>query len=211
MKKFFITGLLIWAPLAITIWVMIWMLSVLDGVFGLVMNTLSALLPLSLRPALTEFRQLPGVGIGIVLLGILITGAFAANMFGQWALRQWDKLMARIPIVKSIYSSVKQVFDTVFATNGHAFRKALLVQYPRSGVWTIAFLTGTPGEEFTRYLDQDYISVYLPTTPNPTSGFFLMMPRNEVIELNITTDEALKYIVSMGVVPPKITHANHHL
>lgn len=210
MKKFFITGLLIWAPLAITIWVMIWMLSLLDGVFGLLMNTLSALLPLSLRPALTEFRNLPGVGIGIVLLGILVTGAFAANMFGQWALRQWDKLMARIPIVKSIYSSVKQVFDTVFATNGHAFRKALLVQYPRPGVWTIAFLTGTPGEEFTRYLDQDYISVYLPTTPNPTSGFFLMMPRNEVIELNITTDEALKYIVSMGVVPPKIAHANHH-
>jgi uncharacterized membrane protein len=210
MKKFFITGLLVWAPLAITIWLMIWMLSLLDGVFGLVMNTLSALLPLSLKPALIEFRNLPGVGIGIVLFGILITGAFAANIFGQWALRQWDKLMTRIPIVKSIYSSVKQVFDTVFAANGHAFRKALLVQYPRPGVWTIAFLTGAPGEEFTRHLDQDYISVYLPTTPNPTSGFFLMMPRSEVIELNITTDEALKDIVSMGVVPPKTPHINRN-
>lgn len=205
-KKYFVAGLIVWAPLAITLWVIIWMLGMLDDMFGVVMRAVTAVAPNTLRPALEEFRDLPGVGILIVLLGILSTGAFAANIVGQWALRQWDKILVRIPIVKSIYFSVKQVSDTLFASNGHAFRQALLVQYPRPGMWTIAFLTGAPGGDVANHLRGDYVSVYLPTTPNPTSGFFLMLARDEVIPLEMSVDEALKYIVSMGVVTPMHIH-----
>jgi uncharacterized membrane protein len=126
----------------------------------------------------------------------------ARNYFGQRLVNFWEGLLARIPVVKSIYYGVKQVSDTVFSSSGQAFRKALLVQYPREGCWTIAFLTGQPGGDAARHLQGDYISVYVPTTPNPTSGFFLMVPRQDAIELDMSVDEALKYIISMGVVAP---------
>jgi uncharacterized membrane protein len=124
------------------------------------------------------------------------------NIFGQWWLRQWDRLLHKIPIVKSVYSSVKQVSDTLFSSNGNAFREAVLVQYPRQGSWTIAFVTGRPGGEVAQHLTGGYVSVYVPTTPNPTSGFFLMMQRTDVVPLAMSVDEALKYIISMGVVSP---------
>jgi uncharacterized membrane protein len=123
-------------------------------------------------------------------------------MFGQWALHQGAKLVHRIPIVKSIYSSIKQVSDTLFSSSGNAFREAVLVQYPRQGSWTIAFVTGKPGGEAADHLKGDYLSIYVPTTPNPTSGFFLMVQRSDVIELKMSVDEALKYVISMGVVAP---------
>lgn len=201
-KKHFLTGLIVWAPLAITVWVILWMLGILNGMFGSVMSALTAILPDAFRPALLEFRNLPGIGVPLVLLGIWGTGVFAANIVGQWALRQWDKVLVHIPIVKSIYFSIKQVSDTLFSSHGNAFRKALLIQYPRPGIWTIAFLTGTPGGDVKNHLPGDYVSVYLPTTPNPTSGFFLMLARADVIDLEMSVDEALKYIVSMGVVAP---------
>lgn len=202
MRKYFLTGLLVWAPLAITIWVITWGLGALDGVFGSVMAALIAVMPDGLSPALAKFRNIPGLGIVLVLLVIFLTGMFAANIFGRWALRQSDRLLTNIPIVKSIYSSVKQVSDTLFSSNGNAFRKALLVQYPREGAWTIAFLTGAPSGEVAAHLPGDHVSVYVPTTPNPTSGFFLMLPRHHVVELDMSVDEALKYIISMGVVTP---------
>jgi uncharacterized membrane protein len=127
---------------------------------------------------------------------------FATNIFGQWWLRQWNRLLHKIPIVRSVYSSVKQVSDTLFSSSGNAFREAVLVQYPRQGSWTIAFITGKPGGEVARHLHGAYVSVYVPTTPNPTSGFFLMMPRSDVVALDMSVDEALKYIISMGVVSP---------
>jgi uncharacterized membrane protein len=136
------------------------------------------------------------------LAGLLLTGAFAANIVGQWWLRQGHRLLIKIPIVKSIYNSVKQVSDTLFSSSGNAFREAVLVQYPRAGAWTIAFVTGKPGGEAATHLSGDYLSIYVPTTPNPTSGFFLMVPRAEVISLRMTVDEALKYVISMGVVAP---------
>ena len=111
-------------------------------------------------------------------------------------------MLSRIPIVKSVYYSVKQVSDTLFSSSGEAFRKALLIEYPRPGIWTIAFMTGQPGGDVVRHLRGEYVSVYVPTTPNPTSGFFLMLPRAEVVELDMSVDEALKYIISMGVVAP---------
>jgi len=126
----------------------------------------------------------------------------ATNFFGKRLIEFWEALLARVPVVKSIYYSVKQVSDTLFSDSGQAFRKALLVQYPRQGSWTIGFLTGQPGGDVANHLPGEYVSVYIPTTPNPTSGFFLMMPAADVVELDMSVDEALKYIISMGVVAP---------
>ena len=162
--------------------------------------------------------NIPGAGVILTLVIILLTGLLATNFIGQRLVIWWEKLLARIPVVNSIYNSVKQVSDTLFSSSGNAFRKALLVQYPRAGSWTIAFLTGKPGGDVLNHLKGDYVSVYVPTTPNPTSGFFLMLPRSEVIELEMDVNEALKYIVSMGVVAPPLrvnhrssTTSNQHL
>lgn len=142
---------------------------------------------------------------------LLLTGMITANMIGNRMLRFWDGLLKRIPVVKSIYSSVKQVSDTLLSDSGNAFRRALLVRYPHSNSWTIAFLTGEPdGAVKTALGDGEFVSVYVPTTPNPTSGFFLMMPRSEVVELDISVDEALKYIISMGVVGPKADQPSYN-
>ncbi|MDE2368769.1 MAG: DUF502 domain-containing protein [Burkholderiales bacterium] len=203
MKKYLVAGLLVWLPLAITIWVLSWVLGSLDGVFAWLLSATQAVLPESARAGIETLRHVPGLGVVTMLLLLLATGVFAANFVGQWWLRQWDLLMGKIPIVKSIYSSVKQVSDTLFSSNGNAFREAVLVQYPRQGSWTIAFVTGRPGGEVAQQLGPDYISVYVPTTPNPTSGFFLMMRRDEVVRLTMSVDEALKYVISMGVVGPE--------
>ncbi|WP_018913565.1 DUF502 domain-containing protein [Thiomonas sp. FB-6] len=201
LKNLFVAGLLVWLPLTITIWVLWQLLSVFDGIFRAVIGALDAVAP-SLQPLLDNLARTPGLGVVVVVAAILLTGLLVANFVGQWWLRQWDSVIARIPIVKSIYSSVKQVSDTLFSSNGNAFRQAVMVQYPRSGSWTIAFVTGQPGGEVARHLPGEHISVYVPTTPNPTSGFFLMVPRAEVVELSMSVDEALKYVISMGVVAP---------
>ncbi len=202
MKKYLVAGLLVWLPLAITIWVLSWLLSAMDGVFESVLSASQAVLPESARSGLEVWRHVPGLGVVVMVLGLLLTGVFAANIFGQWWLRQWDAILGKIPIVKSIYNSVKQVSDTLFSSNGNAFREAVLVQYPRAGSWTIAFVTGRPGGEVAQHLPGDFVSVYVPTTPNPTSGFFLMMPRADVLPLRMSVDAALKYVISMGVVAP---------
>ncbi|MBA4175650.1 MAG: hypothetical protein C0505_03685 [Leptothrix sp. (in: Bacteria)] len=202
MKKYLIAGLLVWLPLAITIWVLSWLLGAMDGVFGSLLSATQAVLPESARNGIERLRSVPGLGVLAMVGGLLLTGVFAANIVGQWWLRQWDRLLGKIPIVKSIYNSVKQVSDTLFSSNGNAFREAVLVQYPRQGSWTIAFVTGRPGGEVAERLPGEYVSVYVPTTPNPTSGFFLMMPRADILELKMSVDEALKYVISMGVVGP---------
>ena len=202
MKKYLIAGLLVWLPLAITIWVLHSALGLLDGVFGWLLSASQAVLPEAARAPIDMLRQVPGLGVVVLLAGLLLTGAFAANIVGQWWLRQGSRVLSKIPIVKSIYNSVKQVSDTLFSSSGNAFREAVLVQYPRQGSWTIAFVTGKPGGEAARHLSADYLSLYVPTTPNPTSGFFLMVPRADVIALRMSVDEALKYVISMGVVAP---------
>lgn len=202
MKKYLIAGLLVWLPLAITIWVLHSVLGLMDDVFGAVLSASQAVLPEGARESLEGLRKIPGLGVVVMIGGLLLTGVFAANMVGQWALRQGHLVLNHIPIVKSIYSSVKQVSDTLFSTSGNAFREAVLVQYPRHGSWTIAFVTGKPGGEAAIHLSGDYVSLYVPTTPNPTSGFFLMVPRHEVIALQMSVDDALKYVISMGVVAP---------
>ena len=202
MKKHLITGILVWMPLAVTVWVLLWVLGLMDGMFEAVLSLTQAILPESARAGLEGLRDVPGLGV-IVMIGLMLaTGVFVTNIFGQWWVRQWDALLNRIPIVKSIYSSVKQVSDTLFSSNGNAFREAVLVQYPHAGSWTIAFVTGRPGGEVAEALAGEHVSLYVPTTPNPTSGFFLMMPRTAVRPLRMSVDEALKYIISMGVVTP---------
>jgi len=201
-KKYLLAGLLVWTPLAITIWVLSWMLGVMDGVFAWLLSAPQALLPASAHDSIERLRHVPGMGVLVLGLGLLLTGVFVTNIFGQWWLRQWDRLLHNIPIVKSVYSSVKQVSDTLFSSSGNAFREAVLVQYPRQGSWTIAFVTGKPGGEVAQHLPGAFVSVYVPTTPNPTSGFFLMMQRADVVPLAMSVDEALKYIISMGVVSP---------
>jgi uncharacterized membrane protein len=193
-KKYFITGLLVWIPLAITAWVLNLIVSTMD-------STLT-LLPEELQPRNLIGFHIPGLGVLLTLLVVLLTGLLATNIIGQRLIRLWEGLLARIPVVKTIYNSVKQVSDTLFSSSGEAFRKALLVRYPHQGAWTIGFLTGQPGGVVAGHLRGDYVSVYVPTTPNPTSGFFLMMPRADVVELDISVDEALKYVISMGVAPP---------
>jgi uncharacterized membrane protein len=203
-KKYLIAGLLVWLPLAITVWVLQAALGVLNGVFVWFLNASQAVLPGAASPPIDTLRQIPGLGVLVLLLGLWLTGMFATNMFGQWWLRQGSRLLSNIPIVKSIYSSVKQVSDTLFSSSGNAFREAVLVQYPREGAWAIAFVTGKPGGEAALHLPADCVSLYVPTTPNPTSGFFLMVPRADVISLHMSVDEALKYVISMGVVAPPL-------
>ena len=202
MKKYFIAGILVWAPLSITIWVIAWGLGLLDGVFGSVMHAIIVVLPEDAARDLQHFRDLPGVGILIVIVVILLTGLTAINFAGQWWLNVWDKFVNRIPIVRSIYSSVQQVSSTLFSGTGQAFSKALLIRYPHADSWAIAFQTGIPAKEVTAKLGEDYVNVFLPTTPNPTSGFFMIVPRAQTIELEMSVEEALKHIVSMGSVPP---------
>lgn len=202
MKKYIVAGLLVWLPLAVTVWVLTWVVGLLNGVFESLLLAAIAVLPSGARSPLEQLGNIPGLGVLLLLTALLLTGMFVANFVGQWWLRQWDAMMSRIPIVKSIYNSVKQVSDTLFSSNGQAFREAVLVQYPHAGCWTIAFVTGKPSGEVERHLPHDCLSLYVPTTPNPTSGFFLMAPRADVRPLAMSVDEALKYIISMGVVAP---------
>jgi len=193
-RKYLIAGLLIWIPLVITLWVL-----------KLIVETLDQSLLLLPDDWQTEHFlgvHVPGLGVILTLVIVFVTGVFATNFLGARLVLLWNAILRRIPVVNSIYSSVKQISDTLFSSTGQAFRKALLVQWPRQGAWTIAFLTGVPGGDVVNHISGDYVSIYVPTTPNPTGGYFVMLPRSEVIELDMTVDDALKYIISMGVVSP---------
>lgn len=194
MKKYLITGLLIWIPLVITIWVLLLVVDTLD-------QTL-LLLPAEWRPEQWLGVKVRGMGVLLTVLIVFVTGVLAANFIGQGLVRLWNDLLHRIPVVSWVYSGVKQVSDTLFSSSGDAFRKAVLIQWPRPGMWTIAFLTGVPGGELASHLHGDYVSIYVPTTPNPTGGYFVMLPRADVIELEMSVDTALRYIISMGVAMP---------
>ena len=194
-RKYFITGLLILVPLAITLWVLNIIISTMDQSLLFV--------PERWQPRTFVGFDIPGLGTILTILIVFLVGLLANNLIGNYILKLWEKLLNRIPVVSSLYGSVKQVSDTLFSSSGNAFRKAVLIPYPHANSYTIAFLTGTPGGDVKNHLVGDYVSVYVPTTPNPTSGFFLMMARDQVVELDMTVDAALKYIVSMGVVAPE--------
>jgi uncharacterized membrane protein len=194
-KKYLITGLLIWIPLVITLWVLKVVVDVLDQSL--------LLLPAAFQTEKWLGVHIPGLGAILTIVIVLLTGVFATNFFGARLVVLWHDVLHRIPVVNSIYSSVKQISDTLFSSSGQAFRKALLVQWPMEGMWTIAFLTGTPGGEVASQLPPDAVAVYVPTTPNPTGGYFVIVSRKNVVELDMSVDQALKYIISMGVVPPQ--------
>ena len=193
-RKWLFTGLLVIVPGAIT-------LAVLNWIVGLLDQTL-LILPEAWHPDRLLGIPIPGFGIVLTLGILLLVGAAASNFAGRKLVQWGDALISRIPVVRSIYSSVKQVSDTVFSESGNAFRTAVLVQWPREGVWTVAFVTGAPSGEVAGYLHDGFVSVYVPTTPNPTGGYFVMVRKSDCVELDMTVDAALRYIVSMGVVAP---------
>ena len=190
MKRYFITGLLIWVPLGITLWV-------LDLLIGTMDQSLTVL-PASWQPEAWLGMRIPGLGVILTLVVIVLTGVFGANFFGQKIIDFWERQLIRIPVVKTIYGSVKQVSDTLLAGNGHAFRKVLLVRYPHPQAWSLAFQTNVP-DEVKRMLPEEHVAVFIPTTPSPVNGFYFYVKKSEVVEMNISVDRALKYIVSMGV------------
>ena len=194
LRKWLFTGLLVIVPGVITAWVLNWILSTLDLSLHI--------LPGAWHPDKLLGIHIPGFGVLLTLLILLVVGAVASNFAGRKLVQWGDALVHRIPVVRSIYSSVKQVSDTLFSESGNAFRTAVLVQWPREGVWTVAFVTGAPNGEIAAYLRDEFVSVYVPTTPNPTGGYFVMVRKSDCVELDMSVDAALKYIVSMGVVAP---------
>ena len=195
LKGYLVTGLLVWLPLAVTLWVLNLIVTSLDQTLNL--------LPQEWQPEALLGFHLPGLGVVLSVMILLGTGMLAANVLGQRVLDMWDALLSRIPVVKSIYNSVKQVSDTLLSDSGQAFKKALLVQFPHSGMWTVAFQTGPLPEVVSESLsDDEFIGVYVPTIPNPTSGYFVMVAKKDTRDLNMSVDEALKYAISMGMVAP---------
>jgi uncharacterized membrane protein len=197
LRKWLVAGLLVIVPVAITLSVLQWIIGTLD-------RTL-LILPEAWHPDRLIGVHIPGFGVLLTFAILLSVGAVASNFMGKKFVVWGDKLVSRIPVVRSIYSSVKQVSDTLFSPSGNAFRKAVLVQWPLTGVWTIGFVTGAPGGDVSNYLVGDYVSVYVPTTPNPTGGYFVMLRKSDCVELKMSVDEALRYVISMGVVVPKIS------
>ena len=195
LRKWLLAGLLVIVPMAITVAVLRWIIDTLD-------QTL-LILPEAWQPDRLIGVHIPGFGVLLTLAILLVVGATASNFIGKKLVTFGDLVVSRIPVVRGIYSSVKQVSDTLFSESGNAFRTAVLVQWPRTDVWTIGFVTGTPGGDVTNYLrGEEFVSVYVPTTPNPTGGYFVMLRKSDCIELKMSVDEALKYVVSMGVVSP---------
>lgn len=194
LRKWLLSGLLVLVPLIITLSVLEWVISTLDQTLNI--------LPAAWMPERWLGWRVPGLGVLFALAVVLSIGAFASNFVGNKLVNWWHALLHRIPVVRSIYSGVKQVSDTLFSEKGNAFRKAVLVQWPHEGSWTIAFLTGRPAGEVAGLLPLDCVSVYVPTTPNPTGGYFVMLRRADCVELAMTVDEALTYVVSMGVIVP---------
>ncbi len=192
-KKYLLAGLLIWAPLGITLWVVHFLVTTIDQV--------ALLLPQSWRPR-WDGREIPGFGVIVTFLLLFLTGAAVSNVAGKQLVKLWEALVHRIPVVGGIYKSVKQISDPVLSDSGQAFSKAVLVEFPHPGSRTVAFLTNDVGGELGARLAEPHVSVYVPTTPNPTSGYMLLLPRERVFDLDMTVEQALKYIVSMGVAPP---------
>jgi uncharacterized membrane protein len=194
LRRYLMAGLLVWIPLGVTIIVVKMLIGLLDRSMLLV--------PQQYRPEQLFGVSIPGLGVIVAVVVVLFTGVIVANLFGRKLVALWESLLSRIPLVSSVYSAVKQIAETMFSSSGQSFRKVLLVEYPRKGMWTLAFQTGTEVGEAQCKTGRNVINIYVPTTPNPTSGFFIMVPKEDVIELEMSVDEGLRMIISMGSVVP---------
>ena len=196
MRRYLIAGLLVWVPLGVTFLVVRAVVGFLDKIL--------LLLPAAYQPDNFLGFHIPGLGVILAVLFVVVTGVAVANLLGKRLVAGWESLLARIPIVRNLYAGVKQIMEAVLATDGQSFRKVLLVEYPRKGVWSLAFLTSNSLEEVQEKTPEQVVSIFVPTTPNPTSGFVVMVPEKDVIELDMTVEEGLKMIISMGVVVPPL-------
>lgn len=194
-KKYLLSGLLVWLPIWITLLIINFIMEIMDKTLGLI--------PVQYQPDHLIGFHIPGLGLIFTVVLLFLTGLIVKNIFGRWLIHSWDKFIARIPLVRSIYSATKKVAETMLTSKGQSFRKVLLVEYPRKGMWSIAFQTGNGFDEIEEKIGEPLISLFIPTTPNPTSGFLMVAPKKEVIELNMTIDEALKFIISLGVIQPR--------
>ncbi len=195
LRRYLVAGLLVWVPLGVTLLIISWMVSLMD--------TTLLLLPEPWRPDHWIGFRVPGLGFVLTAVVVLGTGFVIVHLFGRHVVGLGERIVARIPIVRSIYSSVKQVTETMFSNSGQAFHRVVLVKYPHPSSWTIGFLTGDSAEEACRGTNRDLVNVFVPTTPNPTSGFFLLVPREEIVDLDMSVDDGLKMLLSLGVVQPK--------
>lgn len=194
LRNYFISGLLVWLPIVVTVVVIKFLVDLLSKSL--------LLLPAEWQPDVLFGFHVPGIGVLLTVLVILLTGILAANIIGSQLVAMGDAMMGRIPLVRSIYTGVKQVTQTLFTPGGQSFRKVLLVEFPKSGVWSIAFQTGEVSKEIESAVQEQLVSYFVPTTPNPTSGFLMMAPRSQVKEIDISVDQALKMVISLGVVQP---------
>jgi uncharacterized membrane protein len=194
LKRYFFAGLLVWLPIIITLYVISFLVNLLDRSVNI--------LPTAYRPDALLGIHIPGFGVVLSLIILFATGIFVTNFLGRKLIAIWEKVLAKIPFVRSIYSSSKQVIETVFSSNGQAFRKVLLVEYPRKGCWSIAFQTATSAAEIYNHVGEELVTIFIPTTPNPTSGFLVVFPKKDIIELNMSVDDALKMVISLGVIQP---------
>ena len=193
-KRYLMTGLLVWVPLALTLWILDFVITFMDPII--------LRLPPALRPEQWLGFRVPGAGLVLAAVIVFLTGMLAANIIGQRFVVWWESLLGRIPIVSSIYRSVKQVSDTLLAQNGHSFRRAVLIEFPQRGQWAVGFVVGSAGSRISKLLEPQSLTVYVPTAPNPTSGYTLILPSSEVHNVDMSVDEALKFVISMGVVMP---------
>ena len=194
LRRWLVAGLLVWVPLGVTALIVQLMVDTMD-------RTL-LLLPESIRPEVLLGYRIPGLGLVLTFVVVIVTGVVATNLFGRQLLALWDAILQRIPVVRGIYGAVKQLTETLFSGSGKSFRKVVLVEYPHANSWTLAFLTGEGGGEIREKTGKDLLNVFVPTTPNPTSGFFLMVPRERAIVLDMPVEAGLKMLLSVGVVTP---------
>lgn len=194
-RRYLLSGLFVWLPVWVTYLILNFIVNIMDGSLKL--------LPSAYQPDALFGFHVPGLGILFTLVILFVTGMFVANFLGRKFVSLWDKFVGRIPLVRSIYTGVQQILATVFSPQGKAFRKVLLVEYPRKGMWSIAFQTSEVGEEISRKTAREMVTIFIPTTPNPTSGFLMMVPKDEIQELNMSVDQALRMVISLGVVQPE--------
>ena len=191
LKRYLIAGLLVWVPLGITFLVIKFLLDLMDR--------LLLLLPVEWRPETMLGFSIPGMGLVIAIAILLITGVIVANLLGRTLLRLWESFLSQIPLVRTVYSSVKQILTSLLSTGSHSFRKVLLIEYPRKGIWTVCFQTGPAANEIQSHLEQESLTVFVPTTPNPTSGFIMIVAKEDTRELDMDIETALKLVMSLGI------------